>query len=239
VQRQKDQYQGIWIISPEGKVLAGHHDIKDHKTWHREVLETIDVALAKFGPVEPRRAERVDPLPYRGAGVEPDGGRTLAISTRYLHEGRRDGPVVIDSLTLPARDWAGLLPDNVADGVEWTVPEAVARRFSRVLSPGSDQSTMPHPKDVTQVRIAGKVQEVKDGVARLVYEGKIAAAHTYEGKVSHSRARLTGVSLYDVKAREVRSLVWVFDGSYRHFPPYDSPRETGAAVEWHREPPSK
>ncbi len=33
VQRQKDQYQGIWIVSPDGKVLAGHQNFKDSKTW--------------------------------------------------------------------------------------------------------------------------------------------------------------------------------------------------------------
>ena len=38
VQRQKDQYQGIWIVSPAGK-LAGHHEFKSRETWTREVVE--------------------------------------------------------------------------------------------------------------------------------------------------------------------------------------------------------
>ena len=63
VQRQKDQYQGIWIISPQGKVLAGHHDIKSHETWSQEVLDTLDVSLKAFGPVSPRQVKPTNPLP--------------------------------------------------------------------------------------------------------------------------------------------------------------------------------
>ena len=54
VQRQKDQYQGIWIVSPDGKVLAGHHEIKSHETWTQEVIATTDAALKIFGSVPPR-----------------------------------------------------------------------------------------------------------------------------------------------------------------------------------------
>ena len=51
VQRQKDQYQGIWIVSPVGKVLAGKHDYEDFKNGARELLETMDAGLAAFGPI--------------------------------------------------------------------------------------------------------------------------------------------------------------------------------------------
>jgi hypothetical protein len=33
------------------------------------------------------------------------------------------------------------------------------------------------------------------------------------------------------------SLLLIFEGSYRSPPPYDQPRETGAVIEWSREPP--
>src|SRR5438552_11533057 len=73
VQRQKDQYQGIWIVAPEGKVLAGHHTIKNHKTWSQEVIETMDAALVSFGPVGPRSEKPANPLPDRGHGVQTEG----------------------------------------------------------------------------------------------------------------------------------------------------------------------
>ena len=53
-QQQKSQYQGIWILSPEGNVLAAHQDYKSPETWAAEVLSTIDSALERFGPVQSR-----------------------------------------------------------------------------------------------------------------------------------------------------------------------------------------
>jgi len=238
VQKQKDQYQGIWIVSPDGRVLAGHHTVQDHKTWTREVLATLDAALTAFGPVTPRAVERTDPLPHRGHGVRPDGSITLAIAVRYTFGGRPEGDGVIDSLTLPEEEWVVLTPPRADVGTEWAVPGEVVRRLGRILSPSSDQSTMPRPEEVTAARLTARVQSVEGGVARLVYEGAIAAAHTYEGKVSHAEARLTGVgSSYDVPTGRLLSFLLVSEGTYRMAPPYDKDlRPTAAAVEWRREP---
>ncbi|GAC1475570.1 MAG: hypothetical protein NVSMB9_28390 [Isosphaeraceae bacterium] len=236
VQKQKDQYQGIWVVSPEGKVLAGHHEIKSHETWTREVLDTLDAGLKAFGPVSPRRASRVEPLPHRGLGVLPDGGITLAIEVRYLFNGKPEGDGVIDSLTLPETDWAGLVPPARSEGTRWSVPGRTARQFCRLLSPGSDQSTMPRPEEVTSLRLIGKVESVKQGVARLVYEGSLASAHTYEKKVSKGEARLTGLGALDVKSGRLLSFQMVSDGTYRMAPPYDQELRTiGGLVEWRRE----
>src|SRR5262249_23162986 len=130
-QRQKDQYQGLWVVSPEGKVLAGHHDIKDHKNWSQEGPDTLDAGLKTFGPGGAGRVGRADAVPYRGIGVGPDGTVTLAIYTRDLHQGRRDGPAVIDSLTLPAGEWGAFMPPAATVGTDWALPEAVARQLCR------------------------------------------------------------------------------------------------------------
>jgi hypothetical protein len=232
-QRQKDQYQGLWLLSPEGKVLSGHHDVKDHKSWPQEVLDALDAGLKAFGPVRPRRVKPTDPLPHRGVGAGPDGAVTLAVYARYLHQGKRDGPAVIDSLTLPAGQWRAFIPPEATAGTEWTLPEAVARQLCRGLSPSSDQSTMPRPGEVTAVRLSGRVVEVKEGVARVRYQGEIAARHTYEGKASHGQARVMGSGSYDVKAGRMRSLLLLLEGTHRSPPPYDkAARETGAVLEW-------
>ena len=240
VRKQKDQYQGIWIVAPDGKVLAGHQDFRSHESWTREVLATIDAALEAFGPVTPRQAGRVDPRPHRGLGVRPDGSITLAIAVRYTFGGRPEGDGVIDSLTLPEAEWAGLAPPRMLEGTEWALPERVARRLCRILSPNSDQSTMPRPEEVTAVRLAGRVRAVEGGVARLAYEGTIAAAHTYEGKVSRAEARLTGAGTCEVTSGRLLSFLLVSEGTYRMAPPYDKDlRPTAAAVEWRRGPPDR
>src|SRR5207248_17159 len=69
VQRQRSQYQGIWIVSPDGKVLAGHHEVKNPTQWAREVLDTIVAALAACRPVQAREPIATDPIPNRGRGL--------------------------------------------------------------------------------------------------------------------------------------------------------------------------
>ena len=46
--KQKSQYQGFWIISPDGKVLSAHHEHSD-KRWTEEVLTAIDAGIEKAG----------------------------------------------------------------------------------------------------------------------------------------------------------------------------------------------
>ena len=162
------------------------------------------------------------------------GSITLAIEVRCTFGGRPEGDGVIDSLTLPEAEWAGLTPSKA--GVERVDrARASARRFGRILSPNSDQSTMPRPEEVTAVRLTGRVLTVEDGMVRLAYEGTTAAAHTYEGKVSHAEARMTGVGSYDAEDGRPLSFRLVSDGTYRMAPPYDKDlRTTAAAVEWRR-----
>lgn len=233
-QKQKDQYQGLWIVSPDGKVLAAHHDVKDQKNWASEVLDVLDAGQKAFGSVTPRTVQAVNPLPYRGAGVRPDGSVTLALYTRHVFSGKAEGWPVHDSITLDKKDTATLTPAKAAKGEEWQLTETVARQFCRCLSPTSDQSTMPRPEEVTEVRILGRVEEIKDGVATLTYRGKIAAAHLYLGKTSYGDGKVNGVGRYDVKRGELQSLTWVVDSIHRPAPPYDEPRTIAAVVEWKR-----
>ncbi len=232
VQRQHDQYQGIWVVAPDGKVLAAHHTVRDPKTWTREVLDTLDRGLQDFGPVEPRHAPPSDPLPHRGRGLLADGGVTLAVSTRYLHGTRPDGPAVVDTLPLTADEWRSFSPPHAMAGATWIVPEAVARKLSRLLSPSSDQSTMPRPEEVTDVRLTATVTERTDRTAHLTFTGRIAARHTYEKKPAHAEGRLTGTATYDVRTGHLTALELRLAGTYRSFPPYDAPREIGAVAEW-------
>ncbi len=257
IQRQKDQYQGIWIVSPEGKVLAGHHDVKNHKTWAQEVLDTIGSALKTFGPVTPRKVKRTDPLPYRGQGVQSDGSVCLEIYVRQMLGGgrqsapagvpasrlwlwdgklRTDGPVVIDSLTLPAKEWSAFAPPRIEPGTKWSVPEAVARQFCRVLIPSSDQSAMPRPEDAKQARLTAVIESVADGRARIRLTGAWEALHLQEGDAKRplrGAATAEGVAVYDVKEGAMQSLLLVFSGTYGR-PNEEAVNSAGAVVKWRR-----
>jgi hypothetical protein len=236
------QYQGLYLVARGGRVLASHQNFKSHKTWPQEVLADLEPGLKAFGDLKPRDPRRSDPLPQRGHGVESDGTVTLAIYLRYSIKGipLRELPnPTIDSLRLTPKELADLAAPKPNPGTESEVPEALARRFSRVLGPG-DEDTMPRPPEVTSLKLAGKVQAVEDNVAYLVYEGTLAASHLNQAKKrTHGTATLTGVGRYDVKAGRLLSFVWVFDGVYRGPPPYDQPRAYSGVVEWSRARPKK
>ena len=258
VQRQKDQYQGIWIVSPEGKVLAGHHEIKSHETWTQEVLETADAALKIFGSVEPRDVQATNPLPFRGHGVQPDGSVCLGLYARQMLGGGRhnapagvadsrlwlwdgtlrpDGPPVIDSLTLAAEEWAALVPPKTEVGTTWSVPEAVARQFCRVLIPSSDQSWMPRPEDAKLARITGTLESVEGGLARIRLAGVWEAVHLVEGDATRpvrGAATAEGLAVYDLKLQAIQSVLLVFSGTHGR-PSDESVCANGAVVEWHHE----
>ncbi len=236
VQKQRPaQYQGLYLVAPDGKVLASHQNFKSHKTWTQELLADLQPGLKAFGEVKPREVRRSDPLPRRGSGVQPDGGATPAIYLRYSIKNipLRELPnPTIDSLPLTAKELAELAPPKTDAGTEWKIPEPLARKFGRVLGPG-DEDSMPRPQEVTAMKLAGKVRAVEEGVAHLVYEGTLSGSHlTQAKKRTYGDVKLTGAGRYDVKTGRILSFVWVFDGIYKAPPPYDAPRPYSAVLEW-------
>src|SRR5262249_16620515 len=93
---QKDYYQGIWIIAPDGKLLAAHQSAKDAKRWPDEVLATVTTALDRAGELTERRVAARDAMPFWGKGVHADGTVTLACHMRYFFQGKGIGNGAID-----------------------------------------------------------------------------------------------------------------------------------------------
>src|SRR5581483_3623782 len=88
VQKQKPNYQGLWVVSPEGKVLSAHQDMSStadpRGKWAKTALADLEAGLKAFGPVTPRRIEKFPSLPYRGVGTQSDGRVTLAVTDRLV-----------------------------------------------------------------------------------------------------------------------------------------------------------
>jgi len=232
LKRQNPQYHGIWIVSPEGKVLAGHDDRKGKglEGWTREIIETLETGLKAFGPVEPRTVAPPDLFPHRGVGVQPGGSVTLAVYTRLMLKGGRDGPLAFDSLTLSMEEWVMLFPPRVAVGEEWGVPEALARKFCRILSPVSDPDFMPRPEHAKRAELRAAVASVEGGTATVRLSGRWETEHsTPDGKPLRGSASGEGVAVLDVRKKTMLSFLLVTTGVFGQPP---EGRECGAVVEW-------
>jgi hypothetical protein len=276
IQRQKDQYQGIWIVSPDGTVLAGRHDYNDFNNGASELLETIDAGLAAFGPVESRRTTTAEEfardsspggisaetisvlLPFRGRGVRDDGSVDLALYVRqvlgggrdtipagvepdraWLWDGlyRTDGPPVIDTVSLSADEWRMFAPTTVQPDASWSVPEQVARAFTRLLTASSDQSAMPRAEDATVSKMECTIESISGDEARIRLSGQwemALAIEQDENRLLFGAATARGVAVYDMKTRSLRSFLLVFDGTIRHGRASAPPNRTGAVAEWSR-----
>src|SRR5438128_7288826 len=148
VLRQRNlQGQGVWVLAPDGTVIGGMSaEVDGHPSdkigtgpgapWRANprfadaVVEMLDQALREFGPVTPR-TQKPQPLPYRGAGVKPDGGVRLVIYNRADHG-------LAFSVSLTRDDWRSFAPAQLAIAERWTLPDSVARQFAPVISPLAD-----------------------------------------------------------------------------------------------------
>ncbi len=219
---QKNQYQGIWIIAPDGTVLAGHQDFKTRESWADEVAATIDAALAKAGSLTVRKPEPKDVMPHWGKGVLADGGVTLACQMRYFFQNKGIGQGALDEAAFTAKEWKEFAPPEPVKGKSWHLAGKVASEFSRCLSIVSDRSTMPRPSEVTEVEFTGTVERIRNGVATVSYAGYIAALHTHtfnKNYVTKAHARMRGTGTYDVVDKEMVSLLWIFEGGSRTVQP--------------------
>ncbi len=134
---------------------------------------------------------------------------------------------------MSADDWRALAPPKIEKGAEWAVKEEVGRKFCRVLGPGNED-TMPRANEVKAVRFTGRVQAIRDGVAYIGYQGRIAGSHETQSNrgFCHGQADLAGTARYDVKTGQMLALVWVFDGTFRDVAPHDEARKYSGVAEW-------
>src|SRR5262245_58023529 len=181
VYNQKPQYQGLWLVSPDGRVLAASVD--GNPDWTKKVLTALKSGMNVFGTIAPRRVRPTNPLPYRGIGSRPDGGVTLAVTDKVIVvqdltqklAPSQIAAMNLGSVSLSGAEWSVLAPPEARVGSQWAIPQAVGRQFFPLLNP--TDAKFAGPGEVTDVQLAGRVVSVRDGIAYLTYGGRIAATH--------------------------------------------------------------
>jgi hypothetical protein len=225
-------------VSPTDKVLGGgDYGYKDAP----KLLDAMDAALKAFGPVQPRKAKRQEPFPYRGVGVHPNGKVDLALYRCYLHQGKPDGPHLRDTLSLSKEEWSAFTPPKRVAGAEWEIPADVAKKLVRPFCLNTLGGDMPGPEDARVARLTAKVESVKEGKARIRLTGAFEAVKRYkEPQLSfRSTATAAGIAEYDVEKKAMTSLLLVFQGAYQQGanPESQKARPFGAVAEWQRKSP--
>ena len=246
IQKQRpEQYQGIYVIDPEGKVLANQSKATADRTlWAKDLRERIDAGVKAYGDVTLRPAGRFAAQKDRGKGTRADGSVVFAVYTRVMHRGLDKvgfGKPMFDSVELTSADLAKFTPREPKSGMAWKVPATVTQHLHKVLSPNSDKNTLATTDEVTFAKLEGKVERVSRGVAFLRFTGRISGTHAWpfpphKGKEMNGDVKLVGVGTCDADTGELRSITLVGAGEYRHYAPDDGLVKYGAIVEWKAKP---
>ena len=251
--KQKDlQGQGLWIVAPDGKVLAGMSaEINGHPSerkgdgpgapWQANrrfadaAVEMLDQVIKDHGPIS-RRDAKPQPLPFRGAGIKPDGG------VRLIAYSKSDGGLAF-SVPLSKEQWEAFTPNKTEVGEKWTLPDAVAQQFAPVLSPFADTRFRPRCCDLKSAELSATVEKGGGKQIQIRLKGRWRADWTHDNS-EHSvgSATATGIAVFDVETKSVRSLLMIFDGTYGYTNPsvlIAKPRMVAAVVRWRLDGPAE
>ena len=234
--------QGIWIVTPDGTVLAHHYHkpkpgatySQNQQLWVNGTVKTIEDAVKAAGSPPQRSVVAVNPFPDRGVGVAEDGGVRLAVGVMGLIRGKQEGPPAVDSIRFTKDEWSAFAPP--ADGSTWTLPVAVGQKFAPTLSPLTDSIFVPRPTDVQKAAITARVARQADGLTVIRYSGEWDALHHRDNDPKfpiRGTATGEGVGVYDPAAKRMRSVVFLLRGSYKNGTA--NPLGIASVVEWQAE----
>jgi len=236
--------QGLWVVSPEGKTLAFHYHKPDSKknyaenqrAWIDGTVAMLDEGIGASGALKPRNARTVNPFPDRGLGLAKEGGARFAVTVIGLDRGgKQEGPPAVDSVRLTKTEWAEFAPPKGT--MDWTLSESAAKKFAVALAPVTDSIFVPQLKDVTSAEVSAKVIRDEDGVVVIRFEGKWESEHFRDGDPKfpiNASASGTGIAVFDRKKAEMRSVLFVLNGTYRNG---RVAKPTASVVEWQTEKP--
>ena len=236
--------QGLWIVTPEGKTLAFHYHKPDpkknyaenQKGWVDGTAKMLDEGITAAGELKPRNVRAVNPFPDRGLGVTKTGGVRLAVSVIGLNRGgKQEGAPAVDSATLSKQDWAAFAPPKGQE--EWPIPESAAKAFAVALAPVTDSIRVPQARDVTVAELSAKILRTDTAVSVIRFTGKWESKHFRDNDPKFpitTSASGPGIAVYDLKKKELTSIVFVLTGSYKNGAVV---APTASVVEWQIEKP--
>lgn len=238
LQKQKDNYQGLWIATPDGKLLGAFMDWPNRETdWTETLLTTLARARKAFGPSESRTpGPGANLYPSKGIGKSPDGNYHVAgLSRAVFNKGETFSPPDLERVVLTPTEFLAFAPPTMTVGAEYAIRGDGPKKFSPLMTTGCGHNAYPEPTDVTGVELFGRVSAVANGQALVWYQGRIASQRESrfdKGKIARGEGKFFGYATFDVSTRAMLRLRLFLDTSYRNYPPYDGPQPMLGLAEW-------
>ena len=211
IERQDPLSQGVWLTTPEGKVLRSSYQV-----YAEPMLDVMRLALEDW---RKQGAPNPSPLPVRRRRADlkselVEGGVRLRIYGRLLDGGNL--PPFRDSLDLSPQELERLLPTKVEPGVSVKVPDELLVEIATRLYPG-EMRVAVRPEEVRQVGATITINAVEDGIARAKLEGyvELEGEFPFSSRRRLLQSNLIGEMEWRVEPRQLASLQIVSDGIWQ------------------------
>jgi hypothetical protein len=233
IRKQNNTYQGIWFVTPDGKVLA-----QVQSRYSYPILETARSALDKWQTLS---SEPAQPLPLREAhsfdGLPPvaDGSLRLAVFVRRLSQ-TQDGLPAYDHVDLTDDEWRSFIPAQETVGARRVVSPTALRKIALTFWPDALSDPI-RPREIRSVEMTATLTSTADDEWTVNLSGKVNIEGN-SGWGSRPRrsypAVLRGDLRYRPRAQTLTAFRLVADGNWHieeSFGSISAPSQLGVVVE--------
>ncbi len=237
VRKQNSTYQGIWFVTPDGKVLA-----QVQSRYTEPYLQAARAALEKWQALS---SEPPKPLPARTAdsfdGLSPvaEGSIRLSVFVRRLNPVGQDGLPAYDHVDLTADEWRSFIPAEATIGARRAVSQSARRKMALTFWPEALSDPI-RPEEIRSVEMTATLDSITTDEWVVNLAGKVHIdGNSIWGVRPHRsyQATLHGVLRYRPSEQKLTALRLVGDGRWQvaeSFGILSAPARLGVAVEWTR-----
>jgi hypothetical protein len=212
IQRQNPLNKGIWITTPDGKVLCSSYQVTAEP-----MLALLNATVADW-----RKSANGPPLPLAAAKIEssevevietPDQACRLLVHGRLLDDSNNLFRDVIDLSRAECRQ---LVPETLHVGDSVALPENTLKRLVTRFHPGEMRLAL-NREDVRSVTAEVTITRIEAGVAHAELKGKLEVDGVWiaGGRRRQHQATLAGTIQWHIERQAPTAIEIVSDGTWQ------------------------
>ncbi|MCS6858896.1 MAG: hypothetical protein NZT92_01090 [Abditibacteriales bacterium] len=236
IRQQNNTYQGLWFVTPDGKVLG-----QVQSRYSDANLQAARAALEKWKAMA---SEPAKPLPGRVVhpfdGLPPvaEGSLRLAVFVRRLNSVGGDGFPAYDHVDLTADEWRSFIPTEARVGSRRAVSQSALRKIALTFWPEALSDPI-RPGEIKSVALTATLTSVANEEWTVELSGKVhidgsSAWGNCPRRTYH--ATLRGALRYRPPEQRLTALRLIADGSWHvatSFGNLSTSGRLGVVVEFH------